>query len=166
MPRSHVAHSSRSSSRSVMPLRTAGRSVMPHSRGTARWMRRRSCRPTNCREPRAASSDLPRDTSFLPALPRVPASRAMRVSQSTPERGIARGRGGRRLPRAAAQRGAHACRMCSRDISARLHISRKLFFGSGGRSRWLSHARTGPTFGIGSAPRRCVPPSRKCAGAS
>src|SRR5262249_13363881 len=52
----------------------------------------------------------------------------------------------------------HLWRMVWRDICRRLHISRKLLEGGGGRSRSLSQARTGDTF-IGVGTLRIQPPS-------
>ena len=50
---------------------------------------------------------------------------------------------GGRLLRAAPERGPDAVQNRVARHQRSLHISRKLFEGGGGRSRWLSHARTG-----------------------
>ena len=86
---------------------------------------------------------------------------AMRLSISTSGMRMRAGGGiGHGLPGAAAERGANAVQNVVARHQRRLHISRKLRAGAGGRSRWLSQARRGPMF-MGAGTLRIQPAVRR-----
>src|SRR5208337_1419646 len=63
------------------------------------------------------------------------------------------------LGRTAAERGADAVEDVVAGHQRRLHISRKLRSGSGGRSRWLVQARSGPAWMEGTPTERSSLPA-------
>ena len=128
----------------MIPERTPGKLAMPHS---ARYGALEATAVLPAMALATKARGLRRWPHALARQRRAPASSsdAMRASMATSGMRMRTGGGSATAwPGAAAERRADAVQNVVARHQRRLHISRKLCAGSGGRSRWLNQAPSGP----------------------